>query len=145
MTELAVFELADGGSVLVEVDSAEGISRVGRQGDILRSVGRTFDEALSTVRDAATAALGQFQTMTCRPDEVAINFGVMLDAEVGAVIARTGMQGQLAVTLTWRAPADTEQMNATPACRGPAGHSRCSRDSPAPDAVPTAGGKRPPA
>jgi hypothetical protein len=111
MTELAVFELADGGSVLVEVDSAEGISRVGRQGDILRSVGRTFDEALSTVRDAATAALGQFQTMTCRPDEVEINFGVKLDAEVGAVIARTGMQGQLTVTLTWRAPGDSEHTN----------------------------------
>jgi hypothetical protein len=98
MTELAVFELADGGSVLVEVDSAEGISRVGRQGDIMRSVGRTFDEALSSVRDAATAALSQFQAMTCRPDEVAINFGVMLDAEVGAVIARTGLPGQLART-----------------------------------------------
>lgn len=106
MAEFAEFDLAGGGTVLVEVQSGDEITRVGRQGDVMRSAGRTFDEALSTVRAAATAALGQFQEMTRRPDTVEITFGVRLDAEVGAVIARTGVQGQLGVKLVWRASSE---------------------------------------
>ena len=109
MTQLARFDLADGGSVLVEVDAPDGISRVGaRQDAVLASVGQKFDETLATVKDAATAALGQFRSMGHRPDEVEIKFGVKLDADFGAVIARTGLQGQLAVKLTWRAPQGSE-------------------------------------
>jgi Trypsin-co-occurring domain 1 len=115
VTELAAFELADGGSVLVEVDAPDRVSRVGRRDDILRSVGRTFEETLATVRNAAAAALGQFQDMAHRPDEVEITFGVKLDAEVGAVVARTGVEGQLQVKLTWHAPADKTAAGVTPA------------------------------
>jgi Trypsin-co-occurring domain 1 len=103
VAELARFDLADGGTVLVEVDPAAGVTRVGRQGDVIRVVGQTFDGALARVRDAATAALAQFQEMARQPDEVEIKFGVKLDAEVGAVIAKTGVTGQLEVKLTWRA------------------------------------------
>jgi hypothetical protein len=109
--ELAAFELADGGSVLVEVEQVDGVVQVGSRGEVLQTVGKTFEEALSRVRDAAVSALEQFQSMTRRPDEVEITFGVKLDAEVGAVIARTGVEGQLGVKLTWRAP----QPPATPA------------------------------
>jgi hypothetical protein len=55
---------------------------------------------------AKWAALGQFQEMIRRPDTVEITFGVRLDAEVGAVIARTGVQGQLGVKLIWRASSE---------------------------------------
>jgi hypothetical protein len=90
--------------VLVEVEPEDGVVRVGRGGEIVQSIGQTFDESIGRVRDAATAALRQFQSMTRRPDEVEIKFGVKLDAEVGALIARTGVQGQFEVKLTWRAP-----------------------------------------
>jgi hypothetical protein len=102
--DLAAFELADGGSVLVEVDQPDGVVPVGSRGEMLQAVGKTFEEALSRVRDAAVSALEQFQSMARRPDEVELTFGVKLDAEVGAVIARTGVEGQLEVKLTWRAP-----------------------------------------
>lgn len=101
--ELAEFGLDDGGSVLVEVAPSPHESPVGRQQDTLTQVGVTFDRAIGRVRDAAVAALGQFQQMSRRPDEVAIKFGVKLDTEVGALIAKTGVEGQLEVTLTWRA------------------------------------------
>jgi hypothetical protein len=106
--DYANFELADGGTVLIEVDPEDGVVRVGRGGEIVQAVGKTFDESIAHVRDAAAAALHQFQSMTRRPDEVEIKFGVKLDAEVGALIARTGVQGQFEVKLTWRAP-DAEQ------------------------------------
>ncbi|HEX5496157.1 MAG TPA: CU044_2847 family protein [Mycobacteriales bacterium] len=101
VTDLARFELADGGSVVVEVEEAPGISRVSRQGRIFEAAGESFDQALTQVRDAASTALRQFQTMSRRPDEVVLKFGVKLDAEVGAMIAKTTLEGNLEVTLTW--------------------------------------------
>jgi hypothetical protein len=102
VAELTRFKLADGGSVLVEVDQPPGISRVSRQGRILEAAGESFDRALAQVRDAAVTALHQFRTMRHRPDEVVLKFGVKLDAEAGAVIAKTKLEGNFEVTLTWR-------------------------------------------
>lgn len=64
----------------------------------------TFDDAVGQVRKAAVAALEQFQQMAKQPDQVEISFGVKLKADVGAVLAKAGVEGQLAVKLTWRAP-----------------------------------------
>jgi hypothetical protein len=109
--DLIRFNLDGGGSVLVEVDEATAsVARAGRirdaEGRLLQVAGQTLEQGLANVRDAAAAALGQFQAMTRSPDEVEITFGVKLDAEVGAVIARTGVQGQLEVKLTWHNTAD---------------------------------------
>ncbi len=40
--------------------------------------------------------------MARQPDEVEITFGVRMDAQVGAVIAKTGIAGNFEVKLTWR-------------------------------------------
>lgn len=101
MTELARFGLDGGSSVIVDVDEEPGVTRVSRQGRI-RDARATFETALTEVRDAASAALTQFRSMARQPDEVEIAFGVRLDAEVGAVIAKTSMQGNFEVKLTWR-------------------------------------------
>ncbi len=99
MPELARFELEGGGSVLV--DEEPGVARVSRQGRI-RDAKATFETALHEVRDAAIVALAQFRAMACQPDDVEITFSVRLDAEFGAVIAKTGMSGNFEVKLTWR-------------------------------------------
>jgi hypothetical protein len=66
---------------------------------VLRKATTTFEHALSEVRAAACAALAQFRDLG--PDEVELKFGVKLDAQAGAVIARTGLQGQFEVKLKW--------------------------------------------
>lgn len=101
MPELARFGLNGGGSVIVEVDEEPGVTRVSRQGRI-RDARVTFETALTEVRDAATAALTQFRAMALQPDEVEIALGVRLDAEVGAVIAKTSLQGNFEVRLKWQ-------------------------------------------
>jgi hypothetical protein len=100
VTELVRFELADGGSVVAELDGAPGVSRAGRQG-VLVTAKSTLEAALTEVRDAAAATIAQFQDMARRPDEVEIEFGEKLNAEAGAVIARTGMEGHFQVTVKW--------------------------------------------
>ncbi len=101
MPELAKFRLEGGGSVHVDVDEVPGVARVSRRGRILDAK-ETFETALREVRDAAVVALTQFRDMAHQPDEVEITFGVRLDAEFGAVIAKTGMAGNFEVKLTWR-------------------------------------------
>jgi hypothetical protein len=102
MTELVKFDIDGGGSVIVAVDDHPEVSRVSRIDQVNRQARLTFNKALGEVRDAASAALAQFQAMTNRPDEVEISFGVQLTAETGAVIARTGVQGHLQVTVRWQ-------------------------------------------
>jgi hypothetical protein len=99
--ELAQFKLEGERWVLIDVDEEPGIARVARKGRILEAK-VTFETALGDVRDAAIAALTQFRTMAHQPDEVEITFGVRLDAEFGAVIAKTGLAGNFEVKLKWR-------------------------------------------
>jgi len=105
LSELARFKLEGGGSVLVDVDEEPGVARVSRHGSI-REAKTTFQTALHDVREAAIVALAEFRTMTLQPDEVEITFGVRLDAEIGAVIAKTGVAGNFEVKLTWRSIAE---------------------------------------
>ena len=102
MTELRRFPLDTGGSVVVEVDGKPGVAPAANAGKTVREAQVTFDRALTEVRDAASAALAQFQSMPHRPDEIEIKFGVQLTAEANAVIARTGVQGQFEVTVRWQ-------------------------------------------
>ncbi|SCL32312.1 hypothetical protein GA0070616_4433 [Micromonospora nigra] len=102
MTELQRFPLESGGSVVIEVDGRRGMTPAANAGKVVREARATFDRALEEVRDAASVALAQFQAMAHRPDEVEIKFGVQLTAEAGAVIARTGVQGQFEVTVRWQ-------------------------------------------
>ena len=99
MPDFVRFPLADGGSVLVEVEVEPGLERASAPSGVLRKATTTFEHALGEVRAAAGAALAQFRGLG--PDEVELKFGVKLDAQAGAVIARTGLQGQFEVKLKW--------------------------------------------
>ncbi|HEX8936497.1 MAG TPA: CU044_2847 family protein [Pseudonocardiaceae bacterium] len=101
MPELAKFTLESGGSVHVDVEEGPGVKRVARDGKIPEAR-KTFEAGLHEVRNAATIALAQFRAMARQPDEVEITFGVRMDVQIGAVIAKTGTAGNFEVKLTWR-------------------------------------------
>ncbi len=101
VAELLRFSLENGGTVTVELDEKPGVTPAGGKGSVLRDAKQSLERALADVRDAAAAALGQFQKMASQPDEVEITFGVKLDAQAGAVIAKTGIQGHFEVKLKW--------------------------------------------
>lgn len=103
MSELVRFELDDGGSVIVEIAGSDpGIARASRASNAIRSAATSFESAMGSVRDAAFSALRHFRDIPQAPDEVTIEFGVELSAEVGAVIAQTAATAHLQVTLAWR-------------------------------------------
>ncbi|MCT9929862.1 hypothetical protein N5079_06475 [Planotetraspora sp. A-T 1434] len=113
MTELVRFETTRGGHVVVEVNDDEvgvevGVQRVSRS-DGLVEVRKRFEDVLGGVRDAAAGALEVFRDGRLRPDQIEIEMGVRLNAEVGAVIAKTASEGHLAVKLTWLAKSGQQE------------------------------------
>ncbi|GGL10872.1 hypothetical protein Sme01_15660 [Sphaerisporangium melleum] len=102
MSELMRMPLADGGQVVVEVSENEpGVHRVSRGGNgRIEAAVDSLQVALQPIREAAEAALETFRKSG--PDEVEIELGVKLNAEAGAVIAKSSVEGHLTVKLTWR-------------------------------------------
>jgi len=101
MNGLVRFETAEGRSVVVEVDTREPGFRPAASGKIITEAQNRFEEALAGVHDAAESALRVFREGRLDPDGVEIEFGVKLNAEAGAVIAKTAVEGHLLVKLSW--------------------------------------------
>ena len=103
-TELVQFTLPDGSSLLVEVDDQEpGIQRAGRVDDFIVQAKHSLDDAMDHIRAMATVTLVKLQDLPRRPDDLEVEFGVRLNAQAGAVIAKTQTEGHLKVKLTWKA------------------------------------------
>jgi hypothetical protein len=76
------------GTVLFEVEELPGerTERVSRRGhNVVAELDERLDDAISTIRPAAES----------------VEFGLKLDAEAGAIIAKTGVSGHFTVSLTW--------------------------------------------
>src|SRR2546430_612755 len=102
MTRLMQVNLADGGQVLVEVDEqAAGVARAARVGDMIQSSISSLEAALAPVCHTAEAAMRAFRAGRAAPDEIEIAFGTRLTAEAGAVIAKSGVEAHLDVTVRW--------------------------------------------
>jgi hypothetical protein len=83
-----------GGSVLVEVDEDTfGVERVARDKDVLIQSGKTLQTVLDTIRWTARAVLDELPDL--KPDETQVQFGLKLNAETQALIAKAGAEGQL--------------------------------------------------
>lgn len=108
--QLVEFELETGGSVLVEVDERSrtagavrrGTERTRRSGEIAVKAGQTFESSFARVQPAAVALVAKLRGLAESPDEIEVEFGVQLSAEVGAIIAHTAGKANFSVRLTWK-------------------------------------------
>jgi Trypsin-co-occurring domain 1 len=92
----------DAGPVLFDSDNltAVGPEQVGRRGkNIVAQLDQRLDDTLASVRPAADAVIRTFQPLA--PHELIVEFGLRLDAEAGAVIAKTGLAGHFTITMKW--------------------------------------------
>jgi Trypsin-co-occurring domain 1 len=104
MKRLIEFPLEQGGSIIVEVDAPEGggMVRAARPGEIAVKVTQTFESALERIRPASNAIIASLRTLSDAPDEVAVEFGLKMSAEAGAIIAAAGAEANYRVMLTWK-------------------------------------------
>jgi hypothetical protein len=70
-----------------------------RPGEVVARASASLDSALEQLRPAVAAIRRQFDAMT--PDEVAVEFGVVLGAETGAVVAKGTAEVHFTVSLRW--------------------------------------------
>lgn len=111
MTELVAVPLERGGVVVVEMDHIEGgvvkASKARQPGQIVAEAVRTLEASLESVLPAAQSILAKLRQ--AGPHEIAVEFGVNLTAEAGAVIVKTAGGCHLKVTLHWRPGDDTHR------------------------------------
>jgi hypothetical protein len=100
VAEIVRFEAAEGVSVLVEADEDTfGVERVSRGADGTIQATAGLERALVSARATIESALAAFGGLGF--EELALEFGVKLSAEAGALIAKTAAEGHLTVTAKW--------------------------------------------
>ncbi len=106
MPEIVPIQI-DGEEVFVEIDThgsyyseKVGVDKVASQ------AAGSFRMALKTIRLVASATVKEVRNIddTSSPDEFQLTFGITLNGEYGAVIARVSGEAQISVTLTYKAP-----------------------------------------
>jgi hypothetical protein len=104
VAHIVEFTLEGGGTIPVEVDESVsgGVVRSARPGEVVGQASESLGEALDRAMPAAQALIAKLQTLGSRPDEIEIQFGLKLSGELGAILARTGAEGNFSVKLSWK-------------------------------------------
>jgi hypothetical protein len=104
MRNLIRFELEQGGSVIVEVEDREpqGSPKVGRGGNLIAESRVKFEQAIDSIKPAATVLIAKLKEISDSVDEIGIEFGITLNSETDAFIARAGMEANFKVTVSWK-------------------------------------------
>ncbi|WP_141137618.1 CU044_2847 family protein [Blastococcus mobilis] len=107
MRRLVEFRLNDGGSVLVQVeDDDRGGDQVtrgwaDRDRRIVEQAQQSFEQAVGRVQPALEGLLGQLRSIAETPEQISVEFGLQLSAEVGAFVAGASSSGNFKVSMTW--------------------------------------------
>ncbi|HEX8126190.1 MAG TPA: CU044_2847 family protein [Allosphingosinicella sp.] len=92
--------LEDGSEIFAEVEQPQGAF-----GEASFADGEAqeidFGKALRRVKSAANELIDTIRTMSVQPDECEITFGVKLNAQAGAIIAKASAEANFTVKLKW--------------------------------------------
>lgn len=103
MKRLVEFPLEEGSFILVEVDVPDESGMVpASRGEVIERAQQTFEQALDKIRPAAQSIIVKLRNLNDPPDEVEVEFGLKMSAEVGAIIASASAEANYKVTLTWK-------------------------------------------
>ena len=103
MKHLLQYELPDGSPVYVEAevpDEVAGRQRVARQPGEVDNTQQRFVDVIGHIKPAAEAVLDTLRELNT-PDEVGLEFGIKLNAKVGAIIASADSEATFKVSLKW--------------------------------------------
>lgn len=102
MKRIVPFELADGTTIMVEVDEPDsgGAIRAGGQ-EKFDGHPRNFEEAMKQIQSATESAIKHLLSLSLRPESFDMEFGFNLSAQFGAVIAKGTAEATYKVTLHW--------------------------------------------
>jgi hypothetical protein len=119
MKRLVEFSTEDGGSILVEIDddsrAGSGATLRGGHASLMIEKARiSYEEALDKIKGAAEVIITKMRSLPDSPDEIGVDFGIKLSADIGAILASTSAEAQFTLHLVWRRN-ETTQMEIVPA------------------------------
>jgi len=89
-------------AVLVDFAPRVGLKEVSLSPqDLAARSALAVDSAMASIRQLAERITSATKDLARRPDEMEVEFGLKLDAAMGALITRAGAEAHLAVTLKW--------------------------------------------
>jgi hypothetical protein len=99
---MTTFGINQDAPVLVEFEPQPGVVRASlAPEDIFAQSAAALDSAMNTIYHMARRVTATIDALVDRPTEVEVAFGIKLDAEAGAFIAKAGVEGSISVKLTW--------------------------------------------
>ena len=103
-SRLIEYELDDGKTILVEVAEPVlgGLAPVCRTTATIVKAQSTLSEAVGKVRPIAESIINNLSSVTTRPDEISVEFGLKLSSNAGAVLATVGMECNYVIKMTWK-------------------------------------------
>ena len=61
-----------------------------------------YQQVLQTIRGCADGIIGTIQDLQAQPDSAAVDFAIKVDAEAGAMVAKSREDAQFRVSLSWK-------------------------------------------
>ncbi len=111
MTRLVEFPFESGEPILVEVQAPGGAGELRRglsTSAVVERAQTSFEDALEKARPMASSLVGRLHAIGDAagnpPEEVQVEFGIILSAEAGAVLAAASATANYKVTMTWKRP-----------------------------------------
>jgi Trypsin-co-occurring domain 1 len=103
VSQLVRMDLADGGSVLVEVAETDSgpVTRGGRAEDLVTSAGATLDSALDQLGPVVRGVVTRLREAADWPDQVTVEFSIKLSADANVIIARTAGEANFRISMQW--------------------------------------------
>ena len=104
MKHIVEFPMENGEVLLVEVDDpmASGTTLRGGHGtDMVERAQLTYEQAVDKIRPAAESIVERMRHIAEPPDVISVEFGIKLNANIGAILASTSAEAQFTLTLTW--------------------------------------------
>ena len=102
---MAQFEVQDDEDViLVEFENESGLRSVSNDPDeLLNKSTMAIERSMKTVQSMAKKAIKAIKAIPIseRPSTVEFQFGIKMNGEVGAVVAKVGAEAAITVTMTW--------------------------------------------
>jgi hypothetical protein len=93
--------VGDNQTILVEVDDPNVGNQPVARGAAERAR-ETFETAIGQIRPGVEALMAQLRDLTAKPEQVKLEFGIKFTAGADALIAKTSVEGNVKVTLTWK-------------------------------------------
>ena len=114
MTHYIETKAKDGALIRIEVEDtskpAPGFTRHTPNANLSgESAAGVYNEILQTIQGCANGVIDTVQNLEALPSSASFDFAIKVDAEAGALVAKSREDAQFRVSLTWKQPeADKE-------------------------------------